>query len=86
MSALLCATWALWLLVRHAARPVSGATFAAGVLARLAFLSTQKAIYFDLALGAGLMVNAGLMVGLRAAISLGAVLAGGWVLAVRCSA
>jgi hypothetical protein len=61
---------------------VSGATFVAGMLAGLAFLSTQKAIYFDLALGAGLVVNAALAVGLRSAITSGVALVSGWALAV----
>lgn len=55
---------------------------AAGILSGAAFLSTQKAVYFNLALGLGLVVNALAARSTRRAASQGAILLSGWGLAL----
>jgi hypothetical protein len=61
---------------------------AAGVLSGLAFLSTQKAVYFNFALGVALAVDAALARNYREAIARGAGLVFGWLvpIAVYCLA
>lgn len=54
--------------------------FAAGILSGAAFLSTQKAVYLNLALGLGLVANALAARSVRRAAIQGAVLLGGWTL------
>lgn len=78
--ALLIALLALWTVVRWPDR--MAACLAAGVLAGAAFLTTQKAAYFDLALGVALVGNGLLRCAPIRALALGFVLCCGWAAAV----
>jgi hypothetical protein len=55
---------------------------AAGVLCGLSFLTTQKAVYLDVALGLGLIGDAFLTRRYREVITRGALLVAGWLIAV----
>lgn len=55
---------------------------AAGVLSGLAFLSTQKAVYFNVALGLGLVIEAAISRRYMAVVWRGSSLVAGWLLAV----
>ena len=55
---------------------------AAGILSGLSFLATQKAVYFDVALGLALVVDAALARQYRAGIARGAWLLLGWALPI----
>lgn len=81
-SAILFATAALWCVVRHGAAPTLRAIFAAGLLSGLAFLCTQKAAYFNLALGLGLTISALFQRTPARAVRDGAILVFGWVLPI----
>lgn len=54
----------------------------AGVLSGLAFVSTQKSIYFNVALGAGLVVDALASYNLRNAVKRSMLLIAGWIVAL----
>lgn len=54
----------------------------AGVLSGLAFLTTQKSIYFNVALGTGLLVDASIARQYKAGIERGAALVLGWVVPI----
>ncbi|MEP2612537.1 DUF7055 domain-containing protein [Marinobacter alexandrii] len=60
----------------------------AGILTGLAFVTTQKSIYFNVALGGALLVDAIFLKDIRLAFSRGALLVGGWLIpvAVYCVA
>ncbi len=78
--ALVFALGALWVVTRW--RTGARACLGAGVLSGLAFLTLQKAVYFDLALGLALVGNGLLAGSLRRAMNSGALLLLGWGLAV----
>lgn len=54
--------------------------FIAGILSGLAFLVTQKSVYFNLALGLGLVIEAALCKDFTKAIARGVYLTAGWLL------
>lgn len=56
--------------------------FAAGVLGGLAFVSTQKAVYFDFALGVALVADAGLERRFAEGLARGALLVLGWAVPI----
>nr|WP_281059411.1 MULTISPECIES: glycosyltransferase family 39 protein [unclassified Mesorhizobium] len=71
------------LLVVLRARELKGwQLVAAGVLSGLAFLATQKSIYFNLALGLGLVADAALMRRYTAGVVRGAWLVSGWTIPI----
>lgn len=70
----------LVVLHRRADRPLT--ILAAGILCGLSFLTTQKAVYFDVALGVALIADAAIARRLRAAINRGAWLVLGWIIPV----
>lgn len=80
--AILFAALSLWVVVRARVLPTMRSVLAAGVLTGCALLCTQKAVYFNVALGIALVVafwyGAGVMAALRAA----GLLIAGWVAAV----
>ena len=71
---------ALLVAIRAESRP--GRLVCAGLLSGLAFLATQKAVYFNLALGLALVGDAGLERHLRRGIARGFWLILGWLFAV----
>jgi hypothetical protein len=70
------------LLVLLRGGPTTRGIFAAGVLTGMAFITTQKSIYFNLALGAALVIDAALLREFRVAFVRGALLLAGWLLPV----
>jgi hypothetical protein len=79
------AVLALWVVLRG--RDGKSLTFLlAGIASGLSFLATQKGIYFNVALGLGLVVDALIDRNLRDAVRRGALLVVGWLvaLAVYC--
>jgi hypothetical protein len=75
------AVFALWVVLRG--RDGSSHRFLlAGIASGLSFLATQKGVYFNVALGLGLVVDALLARGPIDAIRRGALLVGGWLLAI----
>ncbi len=74
------ALMALWLTLRG--EGALRAVFVAGLVSGLAFLTMQKAVYFNLALGLALVGDGLLRRSLKDAIASGAALAAGWVLTV----
>ncbi len=78
--ALVFALGALWVVTRW--RMGAWVCLGAGVLSGLAFLTSQKAVYFDLALGLALVGNGLLAGSLRRAVNSSALLLLGWALAV----
>ena len=70
----------LVVLRRRADRPTT--ILAAGVLCGLSFVTTQKAVYFDVALGVALIADAAIARRLRAVIDRGAWLVLGWIIPV----
>ena len=81
--ALFFAVGALLLLLRH---PSAGwrSLWIAGVLSGLSFLSTQKAVYFNVALGASLLTEAVASRQLASGFRRAVMLFGGWASAVAC--
>jgi hypothetical protein len=90
-QAILLAATALWIVVRGPMDRIHVIAFA-GILSGLAFVTTQKSVYFNVALGAGLVLDAlaqrsvkeavrrslALIVGWAAAVSAYAIAFGGW--------
>ena len=80
--AILFAALALWLLVAADGLPRLGRIAWAGLMTGCAFLCTQKAIYFNGALGLGLVTAFWLHASLPRAVVAGAVLFVGWAVAL----
>jgi hypothetical protein len=80
-QAILLAATALWIVVRG---PVDSLRVIAiaGVLSGLAFVTTQKSVYFNAALGAGLVLDALAQRSVSDAIRRSLLLVGGWAAAV----
>lgn len=66
------------LLVVLRGKAASRSIFLAGILTGLAFITTQKSIYFNVALGAALVIDAACQRDLRLGINRGAFLVAGW--------
>lgn len=80
--ATLFAALSLWVVVRRPALPGLRAILSAGVFTGFAFLCTQKAVYFNLGLGLGLVTVFLRDGGMVAALRAGVVLLAGWALAL----
>lgn len=70
------------LLVVLRGEPTARRIFLAGVMTGLAFITTQKSIYFNFALGAALVIEAALLREFRVAFGRGVWLLAGWLLPV----
>ncbi|MFV2054384.1 glycosyltransferase family 39 protein [Aliiroseovarius sp. YM-037] len=79
--AILFAATAVWVVVRAPADRVR-TLLIAGFLSGLAFVSTQKSVYFNVALGAGLVIDALASLNIRSALVRSALLILGWIAAV----
>ncbi|MEI4487767.1 glycosyltransferase family 39 protein [Frigidibacter sp. MR17.14] len=79
--ALLFALLALWVTMRGPADR-TGRLILAGIFSGLAFLTTQKSIYFNVALGMALVVDALALRRPASALRRGTLLIGGWLIAV----
>lgn len=80
--AILFAALSVWVLVAADGLPRIGRAMAAGVLTGCAFLCTQKAVYFNVALGLGLVTAVWLHAGVLPALRQGVGLVAGWGLAL----
>ncbi len=79
--AILLAALALYAVIRTEADRTQ-ALLSAGILAGLAFVTTQKSVYFNVALGAGLVLDAWISGRIFAGFRRGALLVFGWTLAI----
>ncbi len=80
--AILCSALSLWVVVAGGGLPRPGRIALAGVLTGCAFLCTQKAVYFNGALGLGLVAAFWLHGTLPRAVSAAAALLAGWAVAL----
>jgi hypothetical protein len=70
------------LVVMRGARPTAWRIAVAGILSGLAFITTQKSIYFNVALGLGLLLDAFLVKDFLRGVARGALLVLGWTIPV----
>jgi hypothetical protein len=80
-QAILLAAIALWIVVRGPMEHLRFIAFA-GILSGLAFVTTQKSVYFNVALGAGLVLDALAQRSVKEAVRRSLALIGGWAAAV----
>lgn len=79
--AILLAATALWIVVRGPMDRMRTIAIA-GILSGLAFVTTQKSVYFNVALGAGLVIDALSQRSVTVAVKRALALIGGWAAAV----